>query len=204
MNERTAKTITEKKPYRPGGCVGIFFQLFDWNKRFAKKKFFSRKLLSSARTKASKSFGGGEKMPKSKLHLIADENCGDFPNVKKNGKHFSKGETDQKHEMKAPGLVARLMGLEAMPALNGDKPHRKALPLGSNSDLKDEKVVNFQGGKDLDLAKSSSKIELRPPKIQKIESYDRRIVTRFGAEALQIRMFCRYRRSIIIKSLFLR
>ncbi|KAE8668957.1 putative serine/threonine-protein kinase [Hibiscus syriacus] len=126
-------------------------------------------------------------MPKSKLHLIADENCGGFPNVKKNGKHFSKGETDQKHEMKSPGLVARLMGLEAMPALNGDKPHRKALALGSNSDLKDEKMLNFQSGKDLDLAKSSSKIEPRPPKIQKIEPYDRRIVTRFGAEALQIK-----------------
>ncbi|KAE8654963.1 putative serine/threonine-protein kinase [Hibiscus syriacus] len=129
-------------------------------------------------------------MPKSKLHLIADENCGGFPNVKKNGKLFSVGETDQKHEMKAPGLVARLMGLEAMPALNGEKPHRKALALGSNSDLKDEKMVNFQGGnsgKDLDLPKSSSKIEPRSPKIQKIEPYDRRIVTKFGAEALQIK-----------------
>ncbi|KAK8569152.1 hypothetical protein V6N12_007684 [Hibiscus sabdariffa] len=192
MNEQTGKTpsslaITEKKPYRPGGCVGIFFQLFDWNKRFAKKKFFSRKLLPSGRTKASKSFGGDEKMPKSKLHLIADENSGGFPNVKKNGKHFSKGETDQKHEMKAPGLVARLMGLEAMPNLNRDKPHKKALALASNPDVKDEKMVNFQGGKDLDLAKSSSKIAPRPPKIQKIEPYDRKIVTRFGAEALQIK-----------------
>ncbi|KAK8669589.1 hypothetical protein V6N13_107015 [Hibiscus sabdariffa] len=166
MNEQTGKTpsslaITEKKPYRPGGCVG--------------------------RTKASKSFGGDEKMPKSKLHLIADENSGGFPNVKKNGKHFSKGETDQKHEMKAPGLVARLMGLEAMPNLNRDKPHKKALALASNPDVKDEKMVNFQGGKDLDLAKSSSKIAPRPPKIQKIEPYDRKIVTRFGAEALQIK-----------------
>ncbi|GMI66165.1 TON1 Recruiting Motif 22 [Hibiscus trionum] len=195
MNEKTGKTpsslaITEKKPYRPGGCVGIFFQLFDWNKRFAKKNFFSRKLLPPSRTKTSKSFGGDEKMPKSKLHLIADENSGGFPNVKKNGKHFSKGETAQKHEMKAPGLVARLMGLEAMPALNRDKPHKKAPTLASKSDVKDVKMVNFQGGiagKELDLAKSSSKIEPRPPKIQKIEPYDRRIVTRFGAEALQIK-----------------
>lgn len=53
MNEQTEKTssalaIPEKKPHRPGGCVGIFFQLFDWNRRFAKKKLFSRKLLPPA------------------------------------------------------------------------------------------------------------------------------------------------------------
>lgn len=37
--------IVEKKPQRTGGCVGIFFQLFDWNRRFSKKKLFSKKLL---------------------------------------------------------------------------------------------------------------------------------------------------------------
>lgn len=39
--------ITEKKAQRAsgGGCVGIFFQLFDWNRKFAKKKLFSNKLL---------------------------------------------------------------------------------------------------------------------------------------------------------------
>lgn len=37
--------ITENKPQRTGGCVGIFFQLFDWNRRFAKKKLFSKRLL---------------------------------------------------------------------------------------------------------------------------------------------------------------
>lgn len=51
MNDSLAITasslaITEKKPQRPGGCVGIFFQLFDWNRRFAKKKLFPKKLLS--------------------------------------------------------------------------------------------------------------------------------------------------------------
>lgn len=50
MNENTGKTasclaITEKRAHRPGGCIGIFFQLIDWNRRFAKKKLFSRKLL---------------------------------------------------------------------------------------------------------------------------------------------------------------
>lgn len=42
--------MVEKRPgqqqqRRVGGCVGIFFQLLDWNRRLAKKKLFSRKLL---------------------------------------------------------------------------------------------------------------------------------------------------------------
>lgn len=41
--------ITEKKKkknQRPsGGCIGVFFQLFDWNRRLTKKRFFSKKLL---------------------------------------------------------------------------------------------------------------------------------------------------------------
>ncbi|XVE72084.1 hypothetical protein DITRI_Ditri11bG0010600 [Diplodiscus trichospermus] len=195
MNEQTEKkasslALTEKKPHRPGGCVGIFFQLFDWNRRFAKKKLFSRKLLPPARTKASKKYGGDEKMPKSKLHLIADENSGGFPNMKKNSKH-SNGETEQKHEMRAPGLVARLMGLESMPAVNRDKSNKMALVSGSNSDVRNEKMVNSQSGangEDLTLEKSIAKIEPRPQKIQKVEPYyDRRVVARFGAEALQIK-----------------
>jgi hypothetical protein len=43
--ERTSLAIKKKKAQRPGGCVGIFFQLFDWNGRFAEKKLFSMKLL---------------------------------------------------------------------------------------------------------------------------------------------------------------
>jgi hypothetical protein len=47
LQETTAPcaAITEKRPNRLGGCVGVFFQLFDWNRRFAKKKLFSRKSL---------------------------------------------------------------------------------------------------------------------------------------------------------------
>lgn len=45
----TSLAVVEKRPQRPGGCVGIFFQLFDWNRRLAKKKLFSRKLLSPGR-----------------------------------------------------------------------------------------------------------------------------------------------------------
>ncbi|CAO2814238.1 unnamed protein product [Amaranthus hypochondriacus] len=73
MSESARKSsslaIIEKKPHiqRPGGCVGIFFQLFDWNRRFAKKKFFPKKLLPPVRTKVSKKFNAEEKFFPKKL-----------------------------------------------------------------------------------------------------------------------------------------
>ncbi|KAJ9147343.1 hypothetical protein P3X46_029517 [Hevea brasiliensis] len=192
MNESTGQTtsclaITEKRPHRPGGCVGIFFQLLDWNRRFAKRKLFSRKLLPPAGAKqSSKKFGGDEKMPKTKSHLIADENSKGFPNVKKNGNRSDSAQP--KHEMRAAGLVARLMGLESLPAVHRDK-HKKV----SNSppcEVKEEKFDNCNSVSDielLNLEKGSTKVESRPPKLQKTGQFERTAVTRFGAEALQIR-----------------
>ncbi|KAF7819982.1 hypothetical protein G2W53_025437 [Senna tora] len=119
--------ITERKTQRPGGCIGIFFQLFDWNRRLAKKKLFSKKLLPAARAKqASKKFKGDEKMPNSKLYLIANENIGGFPSGMKIGNR--EVDVEQKHEMQIPGLVARLMGLEVIPASQRDKSNKASFP----------------------------------------------------------------------------
>ncbi|XP_061948204.1 uncharacterized protein LOC133671452 [Populus nigra] len=191
MNETagTCLAITEKKAHRPGGCVGIFFQLFDWNRRFAKKKLFSRKLLPAARAKQpSKKFGEDEKRPKTKLHLIADENKGGFPNVKKN-ENCNGDMVVQKHEMRAPGLVARLMGLDSLPAAHRDK-HKK-VSHSVDCDVTEEKFVNkCHSGSDrdgLNTVKGSEKGESRPQKLQKTGQFERRAVTRFGAEALQMK-----------------
>ncbi|PHT88682.1 hypothetical protein T459_10788 [Capsicum annuum] len=119
MNDSLA-AITQRQPQRTCGCVGIFFQLFDRNRRFA-KKLFPKKLLSPACLKqASKKFGGDEKQPK--LRLIADENSGGFPNAKNNG--MTNTRCESKREMKAPSLVSRLMDLESMPAGSGSKPQK--------------------------------------------------------------------------------
>ncbi|KAB5561122.1 hypothetical protein DKX38_006079 [Salix brachista] len=194
MNETTGNpagtclALTEKKAHRPGGCVGIFFQLFDWNRRFAKKKLFSRKLLPAARAKQpSKKFGGDEKMPKTKLHLIVDENKGGFPNVKKSG-NCNNDIVVKKHEMRAPSLVAKLMGLDSLPTVHRDK-HKKV----SNSvacDVTEEKLVNDSHSEsdryDLKMEKRSAKVESRPQKLQKTGQFERQALTRFGADVFQI------------------
>ncbi|XP_022148192.1 uncharacterized protein LOC111016924 [Momordica charantia] len=169
--------ISEKKTHKPGGCVGVFFQLFDWNRRLAKRKLFSRKLLPPARTKQStKKFKGGEKMPVSKNHLIADENRGGFPNVKKNGNRCT--DIEHKNEMRVPGLVARLMGLESMPVLSRERP--KKTGFSNPCDSVEKKIVE-----ELNLEKASAKVEARPLKLQKTGQEERKVMRRIGAEVLQ-------------------
>lgn len=170
--------ITDKVQ-KPGGCVGIFFQLIDWKKRLVKKKFFSKKLLTPGR---AKKFRGDEKMPNSKLHLIANENSGGFP---KGGSHGV--DVERKSEMRVPSLVARLMGLDSIPAAQREKS-KKALYFDSCGDG-EECLSNHceldRKGKDLEMR--VVKHDSRPQKLQKTGVCERKAVTRFGAEALHIR-----------------
>nr|XP_028964676.1 uncharacterized protein LOC103411799 [Malus domestica] len=149
----------------------------------AKKKLFSKKLLPPSRAnKVSKKFRD-EKMPISKLHLIADENSGGFLNAKKNGNPSV--DYEHKHELRAPSLVARLMGLESMPATR-EQP--KKASFADVSDSGEKTIVNNCSGNDreeLNLETQNGKSEARPQKLQKMGPYEKRAVTRFGAEALK-------------------
>ncbi|XP_058091490.1 uncharacterized protein LOC131237627 [Magnolia sinica] len=200
MNDQPVSTlaIAEKRPQRPGGCVGIFFQLFDWNRRMAKKKLFSKKLLPPVRAKRlSKRFDGDEKLPTSKLLLIADENRGGFPNAKKADVDglCSSNDPERNTGMRTPGLVARLMGLESMPAVRRDKPKKPSVPEFYN-DQEKKSTIHDNHGKTPDLyyynqdsnsEKGQAKADSRPQKLQKTGFFDRRPVTKFGAEALQFK-----------------
>ncbi|KAJ4909877.1 hypothetical protein Rs2_04498 [Raphanus sativus] len=177
LQETTAPlcgAITEKRPSRLSGCVGVFFQLFDWNRRFAKKKLFSRKSLLPGK-QASKRFGGNEKLLKSKLNLIDDENRGSFPN---------RGEVvefKKHHEMRPPSLVARLMGLESIPSNHRDKGKKKKKKPSHKSHLSDEEEEEEDNGLD----------KSRPQKMQRTTTggvCDRRVmVKKFGSDAMQIK-----------------
>ncbi|MED6217357.1 hypothetical protein PIB30_016980 [Stylosanthes scabra] len=183
-NSSSCLAIAEKKAQKPGGCSGIFFQLFEWKRKLAKKKLFSKKLLPPARAKR---FKGDEKMPNSKIHLIANENSGGFPSAKKGGNYGFEVVVAQKSEMRAPSLVARLMGLETIPASKRDKS-KKSLHLDGFGD----EVKECKSNCELDRQGVDSEIvvmkhDSRPEKLQKTGTDERRAVTRFGAEALQIK-----------------
>ncbi|KAF8050068.1 hypothetical protein N665_2051s0003 [Sinapis alba] len=172
----TCSAITEQRPNRLGGCVGVFFQLFDWNRRFAKKKLFSRKSLLPGK-QASKRFGRDEKMLKTKLNLIDVENRGSFPNR-------CEVVELKKHEMRPPSLVARLMGLDSLPSNHRDKgKKKKKKPLYQQIHDNNDKCGLFDEEEDNGFDKS------RPQKMQRTTGVsDRRdTVKKSGSEALQIK-----------------
>lgn len=169
MSESVA--IVEKKPHKPGGCAGIFFQLFEWNRRFAKKKL--KKLLPPAQPKqCERKFGRDEKLPK--LSLIANEKDG-------GGNNNSK----QKSQMRSPSLVARLMGLESMPAIRKSKPsyENSALQTDNEGD-KSTKTQNVFG-LNLEKENGNEQHELRPQKAQKTGLYETKALTKFKSDVFQ-------------------
>ncbi|XP_058763976.1 uncharacterized protein LOC131637406 [Vicia villosa] len=180
MSESSVKNLAiTDKVQKPGGCVGIFFQLIDWKKRLVKKKLFSKKLLTPARAKKFRD----EKMPNSKLHLIANENSGGFP---KGGSHGV--DVEQKSEMRVPSLVARLMGLDSIPAAQREKSKKALCPDYSCGDEKEclsDRCELDRQGKDSEMR--VVKHDSRPQKLQKTGVCERNAVTRFGAEALHIK-----------------
>ncbi|KAK1269911.1 hypothetical protein QJS04_geneDACA018529 [Acorus gramineus] len=181
MNERssmsTALAVPDKRTtQRPGGCVGIFFQLLDWNRRLAKKKLFSKKLLPPVRSKwVSKKFGGDEKRPK--LLLIADENRGGFPNPKK----VQTCAADSANGFRSPGLVARLMGLESMPVVRREKSRK---PVSESPCGNEKKEEPLEGEGDMCIEKVRHQ---RPQKLQKTGLFERQAVAKLSTDALQFR-----------------
>ncbi|MCH96823.1 hypothetical protein A2U01_0017813, partial [Trifolium medium] len=128
----------------------------------------------NAKQDSLKRFKGDEKMPNSKLHLIANGNNVGFTNVEK-GENCVIEVEQQKHEMKVPSLVARLMGLESIPASKRDKSEKSSF---SDSD---------DGEESFEIGVANARHDSRPQKLRKTEANERRAVTRFGAEALQIK-----------------
>lgn len=106
--------------------------------------------------------------------------------MKKNGSR-SIVDLEPKNDMRAPSLVARLMGLDSMPDVRKDKPKKPSF--AGSCDVRDDKFVNEHSGSSREDLKDRGcgKTESRPQKIQKTEPFERRVVTRFGAESLQIK-----------------
>ncbi|WOH10296.1 hypothetical protein DCAR_0729763 [Daucus carota subsp. sativus] len=156
--------ITEKKSHKPSSCTSVIFQLFHWNRRITKKK----KMLTQAGAKqASKKFGSDDKLPR--FPLITD-------------KSITVPDSGKKQDMLTPGLVARLMGLDSMPAVQ----KTSCSEIGSGL----ETVEDCLYGKHTENSETfSSKHELRPQKLQKTGSSGagKYAVTGFGAEAAPVK-----------------
>ncbi|KAK4758361.1 hypothetical protein SAY87_019662 [Trapa incisa] len=190
--------VEKRQASRPKGvCVGILFQFFDWQRRFAKKKFFSKKLLPSAHPKkVTRNLKGIEKMPVARYNYIGDKNKGAFLNS---------GGTksvviERNPDMEKPGLVARLMGLESMPSLH--KERMDNISSHENYDDKACKTGRINQGlgiEEMNLEKGRMSNE-RPRKLPKTGLSETQAVTKHGSEALKIKgVLCEYRKQNPVK-----
>lgn len=84
-------------------------------------------------------------------------------------------------------MVARLMGLESMPSVHRDKVNDMLSYKNCCEKASKSAVINKGSGREeMSLEKGQTRHE-RPQKLQKTGLSERRAVTRFGAEALQIK-----------------
>ncbi|KAI4301714.1 hypothetical protein L6164_034965 [Bauhinia variegata] len=92
---------------------GSFLNLFDWNGKSRKKLFSDTPNLSEDPRQGKEN---EENMPKSQHHRIKVDENGASPSIGSCDFNCALSISDEGCGTKAPGLVARLMGLEALPA----------------------------------------------------------------------------------------
>lgn len=105
--------------------------------------------------------------------------------MKKNG--TCNDDHDQNPGMQSPGLVAKLMGLDSMPAAKQDKTKNALL---FESDSNKGGYVNSHSrydDKDSYFEKGNTKGQVRPQKLQKTGPSEILMLSRFGTEALQFK-----------------
>lgn len=124
----------EKEGSKSGGYVGGFFQLFDWTAK-SRKKLFSSKSDLPERSKQGKRSDGS--LPMTRLHLMDDDENGAGSGIR-GGSDYSCASSvtdDDGYGARAPGVVARLMGLDSMPTSNSSEPN--STPFFDTQSLRD-------------------------------------------------------------------
>ncbi|XP_049936010.1 uncharacterized protein LOC116262332 isoform X2 [Nymphaea colorata] len=167
-----------------GAGPGGFFQLFDRNGKSRWKKLFSSK--SSAADESEQAKLDGEKLQTTNFHMMDDEKRSEcsYPS--------SLSVDEEGVGVKAPSVVARLMGLESLPSVD--------VPEASSTPFHDSRLVN--GSKkclefasqyqNLPSVRQSANLEIlpckivvpRPQKLQKMSFVDKRPIERFQTEPL--------------------
>ncbi|CAK9138926.1 unnamed protein product [Ilex paraguariensis] len=107
-----------------GGYVGGIFQLFDWNAKSRKKLVFSKSNLPAQLKQKKRS---DENLPTTQLHLVMDDDELVAGSSFKGSSDYSCASSVTDEEIpctKAPGVVARLMGLDSLPKPNFSEPYR--------------------------------------------------------------------------------
>ncbi|XP_068661929.1 uncharacterized protein [Aristolochia californica] len=168
--------------------VGGFFQLFDWNGK-SRKKLFANKSDLPDRLKQGKEHD--ENLPATRFRLSEDDENGGVSSCK-GGSDYSCASSvtdDEVSGVRAPSVVARLMGLDSLPTSTVSEPHSDLLY--ESRALRDSqyqrKTHEFLNDYRTTISTHQSynsegfSREIVEPKPQKIQS---RLIERFQSEPL--------------------
>ncbi|KAG5555211.1 hypothetical protein RHGRI_012677 [Rhododendron griersonianum] len=104
----------EKHGSKGGGYVGGFLQLFDWNAKARKKLSWTKSDLSEPSKQKKRSDGN---LPMTRFNLMNEDELVAGSSIKGSSDYScaSSVTDDEGYGNRAPGVVARLMGLDSMP-----------------------------------------------------------------------------------------
>ncbi|KAJ7980330.1 DUF4378 domain protein [Quillaja saponaria] len=112
----------EKEGTKSGGYVGGFFQLFDWKAKSRKKLFATKSDLPEHPKQGKKNYGT---LLLTRHHLRDEDEAGAGSSIKGSSDYScaSSVTDDDGCGPRAPGVVARLMGLDSLPTSNVPEPY---------------------------------------------------------------------------------
>ncbi|KAL1539134.1 hypothetical protein AAHA92_27795 [Salvia divinorum] len=124
----------ENQCSKGGNYIGGFLHMFDWNAK-SRKKLFSSKSEVTEKSKQKKRSDGNS--PRTHLAMMdMDENAAGSSVGGSSDHSCASSLVDEEfHGRKAPGVVARLMGLDSLP--KSSMPEPCSTPLFSSSSLRD-------------------------------------------------------------------
>ncbi|KAI3792175.1 hypothetical protein L2E82_06046 [Cichorium intybus] len=146
-----------------GGYVGGFLHLFDWNAK-SRKKLFSSKSESPEQPKQTKRTDGN--MPMTRFNMMEEDEMIGGLNYKESSDYScATSITDEdNYGSKAPGVVARLMGLDSLPTFNfSDTYSNPSFDSQSFKDSYTTKNPQFESI-DCEMAEVSRTIKATPQK----------------------------------------
>ncbi|CAK7326396.1 unnamed protein product [Dovyalis caffra] len=181
-----------------GGYVGGFFQLFDWTAKSRKKLFSNKSDLPESSKQGKRSDGS---LPMTRLHLMDEDEIGAGSSIR-GGNDYSCASSvtdDDGYGARAPGVVARLMGLDSMPTSNFLEPN--STPFSDTQSLRDASCGrrNFDYYHDPQITYSGNLlnkddgpprnfVESKPPKVlnRPIEKFQTEILPPKSAKSIPV------------------
>ncbi|XP_076944661.1 uncharacterized protein LOC143615423 [Bidens hawaiensis] len=163
----------QKHGSKGGGYVGGFLHLFDWNAK-SRKKLFSSKSESPEQPKQTKRTDGN--MPMTRFNMMEeDDMIRDYS--------CATSVTDEDgYGTKAPGVVARLMGLDSLPTANFSDTYSN--PSFDSQSLKGSSTNNIREDPELEMIDSQMETVFRATEVRPQKMLTSRAIEKFQTETL--------------------